>query len=244
MATRALVIFLLCTGTCFGQYKHFLVGINYSRNSSHKSTEYNTPDNFLALGLNMQYNTRSVLSVSFEPVIEKMIRYYNYTDYTLPHPDWFDRYETFTSDRLSIPVLAKVTFGDKLLLKQSFGASYSVLLPSSSYHKVDYNFMDEEKAHPMNEETYKVNTKGLEEFNLIYGAGLAYSFNDRILVGFDARFPIRKVSSPAIDDRGEYSSYPRPRIILSISYQFNAKKESNYSFSNYYLKLTKTTNGN
>lgn len=253
MSARYLLLFSVCLNisVASAQYRRFSAGITYSTNSFYSKDTEKWPDHYAKktidysmIGSTLQYNTHSLLSVACEPMLEKTARYNEYTEYTGSSSNWYNRYEKFNADRLTIPLVLKATLGQRFLVIPGVGMSYSTLLSSSSYQSADYNIHDSDLAHPMNEINTRVTFNTASEFNVFVDLGLAYSVFDRFLVSVNTRFPVQKLSAPSHWDRNDYASYPRPRLMFSVAYQFNVKKDSDYHFSNYSVKIRKTTDGN
>ncbi len=251
MKPQLLFVFLLLSFVGKAQFKRFAIGGTFSTNRFYtpgKSKDPETvsqPNHYYSGGIFVQWNSRNIVSIAVNPLIEKTTRNYLVENYlynidsgtsTLCLQEW-----NYRIDRIALPILVRATFGKKIFFSPYLGLAYSFLLSTASsreryYAKtspVDFN-------HPLIESYNEANTKNYNELNTFAGVGLVIPVKENFLIFADTRFPIDLLSYPRRADRDDYMSFYKPTLSIGLGYQFNLKKVSSYEFSTFHFRLAKT----
>lgn len=230
-----LVFLLLSSGVINAQYQQFGLGLSATTN---KFT-----DEFYSGGFVVQYNTKNTISFRSGCYIDQVkldrTRYYK----TYENDHYVNFTERILTRRVhaSIPLLAQVTFGQKVYFTIHGGILFSTLLQKPhqkiDVYRKDYWYTEDEL---LTSESVDVYAGPNHELNLNYGVGFSFPLKSRFIITSELNLLSQLGKNYSTPD---YYLFPEIRFSAGISYQFNFKKNSTYHFTNYSLKLKGSTDG-
>lgn len=181
--------FLVVASLSFAQQNRITFGVeggiteaNLSSNNTYYKDLYNSRTGYAA-GLALQYNFPKVLSLRTGIMYEYAGTSFPDSASTVANPqstiDWLE-----TTDYLTVPLLLRATFGDKINFFVNAGPYWSLLLKrkqvlqtAASYSSISY---------PGQEIDLTDNTEKTD-FGISAGIGASAVFNERIVISLEAR---------------------------------------------------------
>jgi len=231
-----LLLFSFFSAYTFGQYKNYSAGLSFGVNNSREKLS--------SLGMNLQYNTKNTFSLRTGVFIDNTNKTASET--VKSHPvDHYVQHEyknDINTYHYSIPLLVQASIGKTVYFTVFGGGVYSGLLAKPYVRTTTYltdwqnNIYDEQVNYSEGE----VTTGYKNEFNILYGGGFCWPLKS----GLTFTTEIASIARlRKLWENERYGVFDRVRIQLGFSYQLNFKKNSEYNFSSYTLKIKKSVNG-
>lgn len=222
----------------FNQYKRFdfgvISGIILKRIPAHNDT-HDWQTDLVTYGLSFQYNTKKIVSYQIGLDYEK-----NIYQSTVFHADDGPpiKYNLInrklSTEHYSVPIVAKATFGNRFIFSTSLGARIVNQLSKPLYKETYYHEFDFGLETPLSSESTRYETPFKTQINLIFGFSFGYSFKERVTLNLDFRKTFKNRNDNIFNSYTiNYDLVPS----LSLKYNFNLKRNSNFKFSTYKLKF-------
>lgn len=220
----------------FNQYKRFDFGVSsgiiLKRIPAHNDT-YDWQTELITYGVNFQYNTNKIVSYQIGLDYEKNI-YQSTIFYADDGPpikyNLINR--KFSTEHYSIPIVAKATFGKRFIFSTSLGARIVNQLSKPLYAETYYHEFDFGLETPLSSESIRYETPFKTQLNCILGFSFGYSFKERVTLNLDFRKTFKNRNDNIFNSYTiNYDLVPS----LSLKYNFNLKRNSNFKFSTYKL---------
>lgn len=178
-------VFLTSSLLSFAQQNRITFGVeggiteaNLSSDNTYYKDLYNSRTGYAA-GLALQYNFPKVLSLRTGIMYEYMSTSFPDSASIVANPnaaiDWLQ-----TTDYLTVPLLLRATFGDKINFFVNAGPYWALLLKRSQELQAAANYSTGQKVD-LTDNTEKT------DFGISAGAGVSAVFNERIVISLEAR---------------------------------------------------------
>ncbi len=220
--------------TGFSQYKNASIGISYGTSFTKR---YNS------IGIDYQYHFQNTFSFRTgfyldrtKQLVDTIVQGYDALNNSSP-----TQYKNkITNDFYAVPLLLQASFGDIIYINIFGGILLTGSLRNPYVESEVYKFQNSDYQYS---ETTKgrVSTNYNAELKPYYGIGLSWPSKSGLTISLEVSDTRSMVKN--LTDSRTYYSYDKFRFKFGLAYQFNFKKDSDFKMKNYFLKMTKSTNG-
>jgi len=224
MKNYLLFLFLLCSISANCQYQRFSIGAMAGMSNASIGYEYT------CIGTEVQYNFKRTFSIVSGIGLEQgQFRISDFHEF--PYPIHYDD-ALVDFNNWNVPLMCRATFGKKRVFLYVQGGLQFYGTPKAEGDVI--RSYSSSSGYPDEHFSRTYTMQSAPSFDLVYGGGLTVSISKNINFFTEFRDNPFKQFSPTSEENGllSYSHFTGGRFLAGLSWQFNARKDSEYNVSN------------